>query len=399
MHRIVVLGAGYAGAPAAGYLARRLHPDEVEIVVVNTDAEFVERMRLHQLAAGRELRRWGLAEMFAGTGVRLRLARVSALDAGQQTVTVTDADGDGDGDDRLDYDTLLYCLGSTVADRGVAGVAEHAFHVTGWSAALRLRRRLDELAGTGTVLVVGGNLTAIEAATEIAGSRSGLQVVLATTGLLGGWMGPTARRHVLRACDRLGVEVHEDTGIDRVTATGAVAVGGDPFPCDAVVWAAGFTAHPIAAASGLNVADDGRITVDPTMRSMSHPQVYAAGDSAFVIGDNGRPLPMSCASAGSTRMQATASILGELTGRTIPTTAQAYLGNCVSLGRGDAVLQAVDDQARSRSWSLRGRPAALVKAVVLRSVAWAAHHPTAGLPTRRHRVSAGFERSGESIDT
>ncbi len=78
-HRIVVLGAGYAGAAAAGYLARHLHPDDVEITVVNAGADFVERMRLHQLAAGADLRRWELAAMFAGTDIRLRLAHVTGL--------------------------------------------------------------------------------------------------------------------------------------------------------------------------------------------------------------------------------------------------------------------------------------------------------------------------------
>ena len=53
-------------------------------------------------------------------------------------------------------------------------------------AALRLRARLDELDEGGKVLVVGGNLTAIETATEIAESRPGLRVDLATSGELGG---------------------------------------------------------------------------------------------------------------------------------------------------------------------------------------------------------------------
>ncbi|WP_375335996.1 hypothetical protein [Nocardia sp. SYP-A9097] len=48
------------------------------------------------------------------------------------------------------------------------GVAEHAFHVAARPAVLRLRARLDELGENGNVLVVGGNLTAIEAATEVA---------------------------------------------------------------------------------------------------------------------------------------------------------------------------------------------------------------------------------------
>ncbi len=41
-HRIVVLGAGYAGASAAGRLARRLHPDDTEITLVNAEPDFVE---------------------------------------------------------------------------------------------------------------------------------------------------------------------------------------------------------------------------------------------------------------------------------------------------------------------------------------------------------------------
>lgn len=47
-HRIVVLGAGYAGAYVAGNLARRLSPANTEITVVNAVPDFVQRMRLHQ---------------------------------------------------------------------------------------------------------------------------------------------------------------------------------------------------------------------------------------------------------------------------------------------------------------------------------------------------------------
>ena len=53
------------------------------------------------------------------------------------------ADADGGGE--LGYDTLLYALGSHVADHGVPGVAEHAFDVAGRPSALRLRERLDSL--------------------------------------------------------------------------------------------------------------------------------------------------------------------------------------------------------------------------------------------------------------
>jgi NADH dehydrogenase FAD-containing subunit len=383
-HRIIVLGAGYAGASAAGHLARHLHPDDVEITVVSAGPDFVERMRLHQLAAGRQLRRHELATMFAGTGIQLRVARVTAVDPDRRTVTV----GEGGSADRIGYDTLLYTLGSTVGDQGVTGVAQHAFHVAGQAAAVRLRDRLDHLGEGATVLVVGGNLTAIETATELAESRPGLRITLATSGALGGWLSPKGRRHLRRAFDRFGIAVHEDTTIERVEQTGAVTADGRTLTADATVWAAGFAVHPIAAASGLAVQNDGRITVDRMMRSVSHPEVYAAGDSAYAVGDNGRPLPMSCASAGFTRMQATAAIIGDLTGRTISKTALDYLGNCISLGGKDAIFQAVGRDARARRWSLRGRPAAYVKGFVLHGTTWNMSHPTYGLPARRRRLAA-----------
>jgi NADH dehydrogenase FAD-containing subunit len=391
MHRIIVLGAGYAGASAAGYLARHLHPDDFQITVVNAEPDFVERIRLHQLAAGQDLRRLELADMFAGTGIRLRLARVTAVDPDRNAVQIDD----GHGPDRLEYDTLLYALGSTTADHGVPGVAEHTFHIASRPAAQRLRDRLDGLGGHGNVLIAGGNLTAIEAATEIAESRPGLDVALATAGEVGGWLGPKARRHLLRAFDRLGIALHEHTAIDRVEANRAFA-GTTAFAADATVWAAGFAVHPIAAASGLAVEPNGQITVDRQMRSVSHANVYAAGDAAFVIGENGLPLPMSCASAGFTRMQATAAIIGELTGRGVEQRPLAYVGNCISLGHKDAIFQVVDGRARSTR-SLRGRPAAHVKSFVLKGTAWNMFHPTYGLPTRKHRLAKAADRTRKAV--
>lgn len=381
-HHILVLGAGYAGASAAGYLARHLHPNDVRITVVNAEADFVERMRLHQVAAGRTPRRRGLAEMFAGTGIRLKIARVTDLDAEHRVVTVAGESGT----EELEYDTLLYTLGSTIADHGVPGVGEHAFHVAERTAAERLRRRLDTLEPRGRVLVVGGNLTAIEAATEIAESHPRLRVALATTGEPAGWLGTKARDHLARAFDRFGIEVHEHTTIAEVGQGRADTADGEVLENDVTVWAAGFAVHPLAADSGLAVASDGRISVDRWMRSVSHPEIHAAGDSVHAIDDHGRPMPMSCASAGFTRMQATSAIIAELTGTKVAKVPLSYLGNCVSLGSRDALFQAVDDRARSKAWALRGWSATRFKAGVLQAVAWTMGHPTYGLPTRRRRT-------------
>lgn len=395
-HRIVVLGAGYAGAFAAGNLARRLSPADTEITVVNAAPVFVERMRLHQLASGRDLAIRELADVFAGTGVRLRLARVTAVDPERRTVAITGEDG-GSRDDELPYDTLLYALGSSVAHHGVPGVAEHAHDVTGRSSALRLRERLAGLGAGGTVLVVGEGLTGIETVTELAEARPDLSVALAARGEAGDWLSPKARRHLRRAFDRLGVTVHEHTAVEAVEPARAIVAGGRSIPADVTVWAAGFAVHPIAAASGLEVAGTGQIVVDRTMRSVSHPDVYAAGDSAYAIGENGRPLPMSCASAGLTNMQATAAIIARLTGSEVPTTGLKYLGNHISLGRRDAIFQFVDPDVRSKSWFLGGRTAARLKAGVLQGAGFGIAHPTFGMPKRRRRLATAPDRAGAKV--
>ena len=391
-HRIVVLGAGYAGAYVAGNLAHRLSPTDTEITVVNAAPHFVERMRLHQLAAGREMDTLKLADAFADTGIRLRVARVTAVEPERQIVVVADANGDGE----LGYDTLVYTLGSHVADHGVPGVAEHAFDVTSRPSALRLRERLNSLGGGRSVVVVGDGLTGIEAAAEIAESRPDLSVTLVARGELGARLAAGARGHVRRTYDRLGITVAEHTSVEAVEAERILCADGTVLPSDTTVWTAGFVVSPIAAASGLQVAGNGQIVVDRTMRSVSHPNVYAAGDSAYIVGDNGRPLPMSCASAGFTGRQTIEAIVGRLTGRKIPSVKLLYTYNYITLGRRDGILQTVDDQAQPKPKHQGGRRAALVKEGINKIAFWTISHPTFGLPKRKHRLTTAPAQVGRS---
>ncbi|MEV0017070.1 NAD(P)/FAD-dependent oxidoreductase [Streptomyces tendae] len=386
-HRIVVLGAGYAGAYAAGNLARRLSPLDSEITVVNAEPHFVQRMRLHQLAVGQEIKAPRLADVFEGTGIRLHLARVTAVDPERRVVTVADATGGGE----IGYDTLVYALGSHVAHHGVPGVAEHAFDVAARPSALRLREHLaglDKRGEAGSVLVVGDGLTGIETATEIAESRPGLSVALVARGELGARLSGAARGHLRRACDRLGVTVVEHTTVEAVEATRVLCADGTPLASDATVWTAGSEASPIAAAGGLEVTDNGQIVVDRTMRSVSHPNVYAIGDSVHVIGDNGRPLPMSCGSAGCTGRQAIDAIVGSLTGRKVAKTKLLHTYNAISLGRLDGILQTVDGDGQAKPKCLSGRKAALIKTGIIKGALWGTSHPTLGRPGRRRRLAA-----------
>ncbi|MET8040353.1 FAD-dependent oxidoreductase [Micromonospora sp. NPDC005215] len=379
-HRIVVLGAGYAGAIAAGRLARRLHPDDTQITIVNADADFVERVRMHQLATGQHLKRRPLTDVYAGTGVEVRVARVTAVDADRRTVAL--------GADEIAYDTLVYALGSTGADHGVPGVAEHAYDIAGRPSASRLRDRLAHLTAGATVLVVGGGLTGLEAVTEIAEARPDLDVTLAARGALGDWLTDKAQQHLRGVCARLGITVHEQTDIARVDATGAVTSDGRVIPAQVTVWTAGFAVHPIAAATTLTVAGTGQIVVDATMRSVSHPDVYAVGDAALAEGPGGKPLRMSCASGAPMAWQAADAIATRLTGRTkIPKAPLRYFNQCISLGRRDGLIQYVTADDRARPALLKGTLAARYKEVVCAGAAWSISHPIP-YPVRRHRIVA-----------
>jgi NADH dehydrogenase FAD-containing subunit len=383
-HRIVVLGAGYAGATAAGRLAKRLHPAGTEITLVNADPEFVERVRMHQLATGQDLKRRALTDVFAGTGVQVRIAQVTAVDAERKTVDVVDDAAPGE----IAYDTLVYALGSTAADGGVPGVAEHAHHIASKQAALRLRARLADLAAGGTVLVVGGGLTGIEAATEIAEARPDLEISLAARGGLGDRLGEKAQRHLREAIDRLGITLHEHTDIAGVEPTGAVTTDGRTIPAQVTVWTAGFAVHPLAAATTLQVSATGQVVVDDTMRSVSHPDVYAVGDAALAPGASGTPLRMSCASGVPTAQHAADAIAARLTGRQIPPNKIGYTAQCISLGRRDAVVQWVTPDDQPKPSAVTGKAAARLKEMICRAAAWSISHPTSMRPTRRHAIPA-----------
>ncbi|MEU0830518.1 FAD-dependent oxidoreductase [Streptomyces sp. NPDC005969] len=392
-HRIIVLGAGYTGAIAAGRLAKRLRREDVAITLVNAEPDFVERVRMHQLAVGQNLKPRPFSEMFAGTGVELKLAKVTGVDVGRKTVAVIDANGA----EELEYDGLVYALGSGWNTQGVPGTAEHAHEITSRPGALRLRKRLAGLDAGQPVVVVGGGLTGLEAATEIAEARPDLDTALAARGGLGDWLAPKGRRHLRKVFDKLGITVHEHTAVTGVEADRVTTADGTSVPAAVTVWTTGFAVHPIAKATALEVTGTGQIVVDGTMRSVSHPDVYAIGDAAMAMGPGDKPLRMSCASGTPTAWQAADAIAARLTGGKLPNAPLRYFNQCISLGRREGVIQYVTADDRAVPAALTGRLAAVYKELVCKGAAWGVANPTLGMPTRRRRVVQERARTGSAI--
>ncbi|MEW2525240.1 FAD-dependent oxidoreductase [Streptomyces sp. NPDC047071] len=359
---IVVLGAGYAGVVAAKSIAKQ---SGTRVTLVNASDRFVERVRMHQVAVGQQVRQRPIAELLTGAPVEFVVDRVVAIDAERREVVLADAAP-------LGYDTLVYALGSLAAHDAVPGAAEHAYPLAVAEDADRLRARL---AAGGTVTVVGGGLTGIEAAAELAETRPELKVRLVTGGALGAALSERGRQHLRRVFARLGIEVRDNAKVTEVRADGVLLADGALLPSDTVVWTTGFRVPEIAREAGLAVDDHGRVLVDPTLRSVSHPDVYAIGDAAAARRQDGQELRMACATGLPSAAHVARSISDRLAGRTPSPLRFRYLNQCVSLGRRDGLIQFVRDDDSAVERVLTGRVAAWYKEFIVRGALSAQRHP------------------------
>ncbi|AXB43142.1 NAD(P)/FAD-dependent oxidoreductase [Amycolatopsis albispora] len=360
--RIVVLGAGYSGLLAAKLVAKRTG---AEVTLVNAGERFVERVRLHQLASGQPMRDLPIADLLAGTRIQLVVDRVTGLDPGRREVRLAVGEPIG-------YDLLVYALGSRADLGAVPGAAEHAYTVAGNDDAARLRDRLRE---SRVVAVAGGGLTGLEAATELAETYPELTVRLVTAGEFGGALSDRGRRHLRSTFARLGIEVRDRVRISEVRADGLVLDGGEQVAADTVVWTTGFQVSPVAREAGLAVEDSGRLVVDETLRSVSHPEVYGIGDAAAARRAGGQELRMACATGIPAAVAASKAIADRLAGRTPKPLEFRFFNQCISLGRRDGLIQFVRADDSPVEAVLTGRLAALYKETVVRSTILAARRP------------------------
>jgi NADH:quinone reductase (non-electrogenic) len=360
-HRILIAGAGYAGVSCALRLARRVPPGTSITLVSGTD-RFVERVRLHQRVTGQQVGDWSLPALIRGTGIQLRVGQIERLDPSRRVLSV--------GDERIEFDTLVLALGSHVDVDSIKGVREHAMTVELGSVSA-IHERLARLAvGGGRVTIVGGGLTGIELATEIAESLPQLQVSIVSQTKLAETWSAAARAHALEAMQRLGVRVTEGPHIRAVHEKHLETDRGD-LPFDLCIWAGGFVGHPLAWNSGLKVNQQGQALVDTQLRSVSHPAVHVIGDLATIAPGLRPQMPMGCKSAMPAGAWAAENIARRLRGQPEQSLQYRVPFFCVSLGRRDGLIQhaARDGSMTGRVWI--ERRGAWFKELICRSTIWA----------------------------
>ncbi|OCB46018.1 pyridine nucleotide-disulfide oxidoreductase [Mycobacterium malmoense] len=353
---VVVVGGGYAGTLAANHLRQR--PD-IDITLVNPRPVFVERIRLHQLVADTGAATADYATLL-GDGIRLVVDAVDLIEATARRVLLSSGA-------ELDYDYLIYAVGSTAAaPAAVPGFADFAYAVADLESAQRLRYALADLPLAAPVTVVGGGLTGIETAAELA--ERGRQVTLVCGAGLGPSLSRRGRRSVARRLRGYGVNVLESATVTEVRWDAVVLGDGAVLPSAATIWTAGFAVPDLAARSGLSTDALGRLLTDETLTSVDNPYIVAAGDAAA---PSGQPLRMSCQAAGPLGAQAANTVLSRIAGAAPPMLNQAFVGQCISLGRTYGTVQLSRTDDTPVNLALGGRTAASIKEAICKGTLWA----------------------------
>jgi len=342
--KILILGGGYAGVMAASRLV--INGVRADITLIDARTELVQRIRLHETLAGSTPKTLPY-RLLERKGVRFVQARVEALEPGQRRVQARTPSGERL---QLEYDTLIYALGSRTAKP-----MQDAIRLDDPD---ELRQAYGRLKAGMRVLVVGGGLTGIEAATELAERIPGLKVTLATRGRIADGWSKAAADHFLRRFRELGIELREEVSVE--TAEGF----------DLCIWAGGFEALPLARQAGLPTDAAGRVRVDDSLRVPGHPEIFVAGDSAAAAGAGGWMIRMGCVSALPMGAHVGENVARVLRGREPEPFQLAIALRCVSLGRKDGLVQftAADDAPVDKVWTRRG--AAVVKELICQMTYW-----------------------------
>jgi NADH dehydrogenase len=189
----------------------------------------------------------------------------------------------------------------------IPGLAEHAFDVDSFAAALRLEDHLSSLGrsvpspGRSTIVVVGAGFTGIEVAAEMpdrlahAGITGSRRIILVDPNpAVGATIGAHARPVIETALASLDVETRLGVRIASIEAAGVRLSSGEFIPTQTVIWCAGMRASPLAASFPDARDRLGRLLVDPFMRVADVGGVFAAGDIASSVVDGLHPTVMSC---------------------------------------------------------------------------------------------------------
>ena len=282
--KTLVLGGGFGGIVAAHAL-RNESGDGHDVTLVSQDSDFYLRAAFPRLAfegeTEREDFRLPLDEVLPERGIAFKRGRVTAIRPDENRVETTTGD--------LDYDYVIVALGTRYADEKVPGLQEHSYSLWTVDAAEHLRERIRDFDGgsfvTGAAPGSPCEGPTWEAALHLdhmlrkRGVRERAEIHLLTTKpVMLQPAGPAGQRWAKETFGRLGIQMHTEAEVVELTQNRVVLRDGRKIRSDISLIMAPYEGHEVVQSAGLGDAV-GFIPVDAHMRSKSHRNLFAIGDT------------------------------------------------------------------------------------------------------------------------
>lgn len=284
MREVVLVGGGHSHL----VLLRRFGmepPEGCRLTLVTRETESVYSAMLPGIIAGHfapDEGRIDLRPLARFAGARLLHAEAVGLDPEGRRLHLRDRPS-------IPYDLLSLDVGSgSGVDRvpGAAGRVVPVKPLDGFLGRWRaLERTLDGRTDPVRIAAVGGGaggveiLLAVERRLRERGVPASYVLVTASEEVLPDRT-PGARRRLRRILEGRGVEIRageEVVAVDRRTLR---TDSGGVVEADEILWVTSSVAPSWPGESGLETDPEGFVLVDDTLRSVSHPSVFAAGDVA-----------------------------------------------------------------------------------------------------------------------
>jgi pyridine nucleotide-disulfide oxidoreductase family protein len=285
MKRLLLLGGGHAHVSVLAALAERPLAGWAVALITPYRRQIYSGMLPGWIAGHYAIEDCAVRLDTLAEKARIGLQETAAIGLDLQRRAVRCADGSEHRFDMLSIDT-----GPMPALHGLPGAAEHTLPVRPIEAFIaawpRLLARMRVPGRRFDLAVLGAGAAGVELAFAIqhrtaAEGVSQLFIHVAGAEALPLPGAPAAtRQRVMRLLAQRGISWHGGRRAARVEAGLLHFEQGEPLPFDACLAATGAAAPGWPAAAGLATDDAGFIRVGPTLQSVSHPAVFAAGDVA-----------------------------------------------------------------------------------------------------------------------
>ena len=289
MKRLVLLGGGHAHVEVLRDLAER--PDERWQVTLVTPYPW---LTYSGMVPGLFAGHYEIDECTIDLRALAERAQATLLTAKAIRVDTTEREVVCDNGSNVGYDVLSLDVGSDPFAHDVRGVERHAVMLRplekalkGWSDVI-VRAREGRI---GAVSIVGGGAAGVEIALameyrlrqELGLAWAHVRVVT-NTGLAVPEFPAGARQRLTAKLRRRNIGLHTGSAVTEVGPDFVRLEQGLEFASDAVFFATGGAAHPWIRASGFSTDERGFLLTNDRLQSVSHPDVFGAGDCASVEG-------------------------------------------------------------------------------------------------------------------